>query len=35
VVPLNGYFLTRTWGIILIASYAVIMSINVVVEIKS
>ncbi|KAJ6619704.1 Sodium/calcium exchanger protein-domain-containing protein [Mycena sp. CBHHK59/15] len=35
VVPLNGYFLTRTWGIILIASYATIMAINVVVEIKS
>lgn len=35
VVPLNGYSLTRTWGIILIASYAIIMTTNVVVEIKS
>ncbi|KAJ7739766.1 Sodium/calcium exchanger protein-domain-containing protein [Mycena maculata] len=35
VVPLNGYSLTRTWGIILIASYMVIMTINVIVEIKS
>ncbi|KAJ7170645.1 Sodium/calcium exchanger protein-domain-containing protein [Mycena crocata] len=35
VVPLNGYFLTRTWGIILIATYTLIMAINVVVEIKS
>lgn len=35
VVPLNGYFLTRTWGIALIAAYTTIMAINVVVEIKS
>jgi sodium/potassium/calcium exchanger 6 len=35
VVPLNGYFLTRTWGIILVATYLVIMAINVVVEIKT
>lgn len=34
VVPLNGYFLTRTWGILLIASYTVIMAINVFVEIR-
>ncbi|KAJ7475807.1 Sodium/calcium exchanger protein-domain-containing protein [Mycena latifolia] len=34
VVPLNGYFLTRTWGVILIASYTTIMAINVVVEIN-
>ncbi|KAJ7773220.1 Sodium/calcium exchanger protein-domain-containing protein [Mycena metata] len=34
VVPLNGYHLTRTWGIILIASYTLIMAINVVVEVK-
>ncbi|KAJ7494690.1 Sodium/calcium exchanger protein-domain-containing protein [Mycena galericulata] len=34
VVPLNGYSLTRTWGIILIASYILIMTINVIVELK-
>jgi len=34
-VPLNNYFLTRKWGILLIASYLVIMVINVVVEIRS
>lgn len=34
VVPLNGYFLTRTWGIFLIACYVAIMTINVVVELK-
>ena len=34
VVPLNGYFLPRTWGIFLIASYTIIMAINVVVEVK-
>ncbi|KAJ7707755.1 Sodium/calcium exchanger protein-domain-containing protein [Mycena rosella] len=35
VVPLNGYFLTRTWGVVLIASYCVIMALNVFVEVKS
>ncbi|KAJ7104199.1 Sodium/calcium exchanger protein-domain-containing protein [Mycena belliarum] len=35
VVPLNGYYLTRTWGVILIASYTTIMAINVVVEMNS
>ncbi|KAJ7637723.1 Sodium/calcium exchanger protein-domain-containing protein [Mycena polygramma] len=34
-VPLNGYFLTRTWGIVLIVAYTTIMAVNVVVEIKS
>lgn len=34
-VPLKGYFLTRWWGIFLIASYTVIMTINIVVELKS
>lgn len=33
-VPLNGYYLTRRWGILLIASYIVIMTINVIVEVK-
>jgi len=33
VVPFNGYFLTRSWGIFLIASYAIIMAINVFVEV--
>ncbi|KAK7033131.1 Sodium/calcium exchanger protein-domain-containing protein [Favolaschia claudopus] len=35
VVPLNGYHLTRRWGIILIAAYCTIMVANVVVEMKS
>ncbi|KAF7312306.1 hypothetical protein MIND_00243600 [Mycena indigotica] len=35
VVPLNGYHLTRTWGIVLIASYLTILTINIVVEIYS
>ncbi|KAF7336627.1 hypothetical protein MVEN_02097200 [Mycena venus] len=35
VVPLNGYKLTRTWGIILITAYMTIMAVNVVVEINS
>ncbi|KAJ3727911.1 Sodium/calcium exchanger protein-domain-containing protein [Lentinula raphanica] len=34
VVPLNGYFLTRSWGIFLIASYTALMTINVVVELR-
>ncbi|KAG7089623.1 hypothetical protein E1B28_011289 [Marasmius oreades] len=34
VVPLNGYQLTRPWGIFLIASYITIMAINVVVELR-
>ncbi|KAJ7158796.1 Sodium/calcium exchanger protein-domain-containing protein [Mycena filopes] len=34
VVPLNNYNLTRTWGIILIGSYTLIMAINVFVEVK-
>ncbi|KAF8656846.1 hypothetical protein AX16_002393 [Volvariella volvacea WC 439] len=34
-VPLNDYFLTRQWGTLLIASYIVIMTINVIVELHS
>lgn len=34
VVPLNGYFLTRKWGIFLIACYVALMTVNVVVELK-
>ncbi|KAJ3753553.1 hypothetical protein EV360DRAFT_87673 [Lentinula raphanica] len=34
VVPLNGYFLMRSWGIFLIASYTALMTINVVVELR-
>lgn len=34
VVPLNGYFLTRSWGIFLIACYAVLVAVTVVVELK-
>lgn len=33
-VPLNDYYLTRRWGVLLIMSYMVIMIINVVVEVK-
>ncbi|PPQ67479.1 hypothetical protein CVT25_006020 [Psilocybe cyanescens] len=33
-VPLNGYFLTRQWGVLLIATYTLIMIVNIVVEIK-
>jgi sodium/potassium/calcium exchanger 6 len=31
-VPLNDYYLTRRWGILLIATYTVLMIINIVVE---
>lgn len=31
-VPLNGYYLTRRWGIFLVCCYIVVMSVNVVVE---
>jgi len=34
-IPLNDYFLTRRWGVLLVASYTIIMAINVVVELKS
>jgi solute carrier family 24 (sodium/potassium/calcium exchanger), member 6 len=33
-VPFNGYFLTRRWGFFLIASYSIIMSINIFVELN-
>jgi sodium/potassium/calcium exchanger 6 len=31
-VPLNDYYLTRRWGILLIATYTVIMIVNIAVE---
>ena len=34
VVPLNGFLLTRAWGIFLIACYAVLVTVTVVVELK-
>ena len=34
-VPLNGYYLTRKWGILLILSYVSIMIINIAVELRS
>ncbi|KAF8632221.1 hypothetical protein AX15_001979 [Amanita polypyramis BW_CC] len=34
-VPLNGYYLTRKWGILLILSYVSIMVVNVAVELRS
>ncbi|KAI5116965.1 hypothetical protein M0805_001368 [Coniferiporia weirii] len=33
-VPLNGFRLTRGWGVFLIVSYIIIMTINLVVEVK-
>jgi len=33
-VPWHGYFLTKQWGMFLIASYTVIMALNVFVELK-
>jgi len=33
-VPLNNYFLSRQWGILLISSYAIIMLINIIVEFR-
>ena len=33
-VPFNGYYLTRKWGVFLIASYVAIMTSNIVVELK-
>jgi sodium/potassium/calcium exchanger 6 len=32
VVPLNGYYLSRRWGVLLIVSYLTIMGLNVIVE---
>jgi solute carrier family 24 (sodium/potassium/calcium exchanger), member 6 len=34
VVPYNNYWLSRSWGIFLIAGYTVVMIVNIVVEIK-
>lgn len=34
-VPLNDYYLSRRWGVLLICSYLVIMTIDVVVELRS
>ena len=34
-VPLNDYYLSRRWGVVLILSYLMIMATNVVVELKS
>jgi solute carrier family 24 (sodium/potassium/calcium exchanger), member 6 len=31
-VPLNGYYLTRTWGVALIGAYVVIVGVSVCVE---
>lgn len=32
-VPMNGYFLPRTWGVSLICAYLVLMAANIVVEV--
>jgi sodium/potassium/calcium exchanger 6 len=34
-VPLNGYYLSRSWGVLLIVSYVAIMTTNVIVELKT
>lgn len=34
-VPWNGYYLTRTWGVVLIVAYMALMIANVVVEITT
>jgi sodium/potassium/calcium exchanger 6 len=34
VVPWNGFFLTRAWGILLICCYAVLLTVTVFVELK-
>ncbi|KAF8638304.1 hypothetical protein AX17_002324 [Amanita inopinata Kibby_2008] len=34
-VPLNNYYLTRRWGILLIASYIIMMAVNIIVELRS
>lgn len=34
-VPLNGYFLPRSWGIALIIGYTCLMIANVIVEVKT
>ncbi|KAI6169159.1 Sodium/calcium exchanger protein-domain-containing protein [Pisolithus thermaeus] len=33
-VPMNGYHLTRKWGIFLVIAYAVLMVVNILVEVK-
>ena len=33
-VPLNGFYLTRAWGIFLICCYVVLVTVTVVVEVK-
>ncbi|TFK88844.1 hypothetical protein K466DRAFT_575160 [Polyporus arcularius HHB13444] len=34
-VPLNGYFLPRSWGIVLICAYTCLMVANIIVEVKT
>ena len=34
VVPLNGYYLSRRWGVLLIVSYVTIMGLNAFVELR-
>jgi sodium/potassium/calcium exchanger 6 len=35
VVPLNDYYLSRSWGVLLIVSYVAIMTTNVIVELRT
>jgi len=35
VVPLNGFYLKRAWGIFLVCCYAVLVTVTIIVELKS
>ena len=35
VVPLNGFYLTRAWGIFLVCCYAVLVTVTIAVELKA
>jgi len=35
VVPLNGFYLTRAWGIFLVCCYAVLVTVTIVVELRT
>ena len=35
VVPLNGFYLTRAWGIFLVCCYVVLVSVTIFVELKA
>lgn len=35
VVPLNGFYLTRAWGIFLVSCYLILVTVTVAVELKA